>query len=129
MYKKGTVRTSVGKSLFELAWVSALLLTFLSIVLLVTGILVMIKWFYDCPSDPKISNKSSNMIEGIMELFADDSSDCVNINKSHTAIDVTESKLGSDSSSDCVKVIETEVMRTRKRRSSHQKNHSVLDHT
>jgi len=41
------------------------------------------------PSDSKISNKRASTIEGLMEL-----SDYKNINKSRTAIDVTESKLG-----------------------------------
>jgi len=80
---------------------SAFLLILVSIILFVTGILMIMKI----------------VVEGLMELFADDSSDCENISKSRTAIDVNESKLGFESSSDCVKVIETEIMRTRKRRS------------
>jgi len=126
MWNKARCRTSVGKALFGLASMSAVLLTLVSIILFVFGILTMKFKNFICmnfdgssygSSYPKISNVSSSTVEGLMEWFADDSSDCENISKSRTAIDVNESKLGFESSSDCVKVIETEIMRTRKRRS------------
>jgi len=103
--EKGTFRTSFAKSVYMLGFVSALFVLLLSL----ATIVIFIGWIFYV-SYAKISNICASTTKGLMELFANHSSNYEDNNKSRSAIDDTESELGVNSSSDFFKVIKTEVM-------------------